>query len=98
MHAAARFMQASISVYNASTLKRKGDMPADEKLTREYHELVGALDVLATLREEFEQWVEEAQDDSKEEALENVLGHVEAMETQYRKRRDDAQRRLETKG
>jgi hypothetical protein len=50
------------------------------------------------LREEFEQWVEEAQDDSKEEALENVLGHVENMETQYRRRRDDAQRRLETKG
>jgi phage tail tape-measure protein len=73
-------------------------MPADEKLAREYHELVGALDVLTALREEFEQWVEEAQDDSKQEALENVLGHVESMETQYKKRREDAQRRLETKG
>jgi hypothetical protein len=73
-------------------------MPADEKLAREYHELVGALDVLTTLREEFEQWVEEAQDDSKQEALENVLGHVENMETQYKQRRDEAQRRLEKKG
>lgn len=71
-------------------------MPADEKLAREYHELVGALDVLTTLREEFEQWVEEAQDDSKQEALENVLGHVESMETQYKKRRDEAQHRLGT--
>jgi hypothetical protein len=73
-------------------------MPAEENLAREYHELVGALDVLTTLREEFEQWVEEAQDDSKQEALENVLGHVESMETQYKKRRDEAQRRLGTKG
>jgi hypothetical protein len=73
-------------------------MPADEKLVKDYHELVGALDVLATLREEFEQWVEEAQDDSKQEALENVLGQVESMETQYQKRRDEAQKRLGTKG
>ena len=75
-------------------------MPEEKlpKQVREYHELVGALDVLTTLREELEQWVEEAQDDSKQEALENVLGHVESMETQYRERRDQAQRRLEAKG
>ena len=48
-------------------------MPADEKLAREYHELVGALDVLTTLREELEQWVEEAQDDSKQEASYNFV-------------------------
>jgi phage terminase small subunit len=75
-------------------------MAAEElsKLAKDYYELAGAADVLTTLREEFEQWVEEAQDESKQEALENVLGHVENMETQYKKRRDEAQRRLETKG
>lgn len=74
-------------------------MATDElsKLAKNYHELAGAADVLTALREELEQWVEEAQDDSKQEALENVLGHVESMETQYKKRRDDAQRQLETK-
>ena len=52
----------------------------------ELHELVGAMDVLTTLREEFAQWLEEAQDSSKHESLENVLGHVEAMLAEYRGR------------
>ncbi|MDX1486895.1 MAG: hypothetical protein R3268_01745 [Acidiferrobacterales bacterium] len=75
-------------------------MPEDQlsKLKNDYHELVGATAVLTTLREEFEQWVEEAQDDSKREALENVLGHVESMESQYAHRRDEARRQLEGKG
>ena len=68
------------------------------KLAKDYHELAGAADVLTMLREEFEQWAEEAQNDSKQEALENVLGHVESMETQYKKRRDEALRRLDAKG
>ena len=46
----------------------------------------GALDILFELREEFAQWVEEAQDESKQEALENVLGHVEAIEQEYKRR------------
>ena len=50
----------------------------------EIHELIGALDLLTILREEMEQWLEEAQDASKEEALENVLGHLEAMEEEYK--------------
>lgn len=75
-------------------------MPEDElsKLAKDYYALAGAADVLTTLREELEQWVEEAQDDSKQEALENVLGHVEILETQYKQRREEAQRRLEAKG
>jgi hypothetical protein len=44
--------------------------------------------VLFTLREEFAQWVEEAQDKSKQEALENVLAHVEALESEYRIRQE----------
>lgn len=50
----------------------------------EIHELIGALDILTILREEMEEWLEEAQNASKQEALENVLGHVEAMEEEYK--------------
>ena len=51
---------------------------------RQLNELKGAVDLLFELREEFAQWVEEAQDGSKREALENVLGHIEALESEYR--------------
>ncbi len=52
------------------------------------HEIKGALDLLFSLREEIAQWVEEAQDESKHEALENVLGHIEALEGEYRSRQE----------
>jgi hypothetical protein len=54
----------------------------------------GALDILFELREEFAQWVEEAQDESKQEALENVLGHVEAMEQEYKRRHAELRARI----
>lgn len=54
----------------------------------ELHEVKGGLEVLFTLREEFAQWVEEAQDASKQEALENVLAHIEALESEYRIRQE----------
>jgi hypothetical protein len=53
------------------------------------HDINGRLDLLFGLREDFAQWLEEAQDGSKREALENVLGHIEALEAEYRKRRDE---------
>jgi flagellar motility protein MotE (MotC chaperone) len=53
----------------------------------ELHELTGALAILTALREEMEQWLEEAQDASKQETLENVVGHLAAMEAEYRRRR-----------
>jgi hypothetical protein len=49
--------------------------------------LIGAIDMISMLREEIEQWLEEAQDDSKQEALENVVGHLSAIEEEYRHRR-----------
>ncbi len=52
----------------------------------EFHQTKGALDILTILREEFEQWVEEAEDDSKHEALDNVLGHVASLESEYKRR------------
>ena len=51
------------------------------------HELIGAVDMLTLLREEMEQWLEEAQDRSKQETLENVVGHLAAMEEEYKRRR-----------
>lgn len=49
-------------------------------------QLIGALDIIDLLREEMEQWLKEAQDDSKQECLENVVGHLGVMETEYRRR------------
>lgn len=46
----------------------------------------GAMELLFTLREEFAQWLEEAQDASKHEVLENVLSHIETLESEYRTR------------
>ncbi|MEA3409969.1 MAG: hypothetical protein U9R74_00320 [Pseudomonadota bacterium] len=58
------------------------------ELNRRLHETVGALDLILLLREEMGQWLEEAQDDSKRETLENVVGHLESMEEEYARRRD----------
>ena len=63
------------------------------ELEIQLNELKGARDLLFDLREEFAQWVEEAQDDSKREALENVLGHIEALESEYRHRREELQKK-----
>jgi len=52
----------------------------------ELHKLLGAVDVLTALREEMEQWLEEAQDASKQESLENVVGHIMAIEEEYKLR------------
>lgn len=73
-------------------------MPSDSisQLERELHEVIGGLDLLDALREEIEQWLEEAQDDSKKEALDNVLGHIEVMETEYRTRREGLQKKLDS--
>jgi Skp family chaperone for outer membrane proteins len=62
------------------------------ELQRQPSELKGARDVLCELREDFAQWVEEAQDGSKREALENVLGHVEALQSEYRHRQEELQK------
>jgi hypothetical protein len=61
---------------------------------QELHEAIGALDVLFTLREEFAQWLEEAQDEERREELQNVYRHVAAMEQEYQRRREAAERKL----
>jgi hypothetical protein len=57
---------------------------------RELNEITGALDVLFTLREEFAQWLEEAQSEERKEELENVYRHIEAMEQEFQRRREAA--------
>ncbi len=42
-----------------------------------------------------EQWLEEAQDESKQECLEIVLGHIGAVEVSYHKRLEEARGALE---
>ena len=64
------------------------------ELERRLNELKGARDLLFELREDFAQWVEEAQDDSKREALENVLGHIDALESEYRHRQEELQKEV----
>ncbi len=49
-------------------------------------QLLGALEIFDLLREEMAQWLEEAQDESKQECLENVVGHIGAIEVSYRQR------------
>ena len=61
---------------------------ATTELRDQLHQAIGAVDILFLLREEMEQWLEEAQDSSKREALENVVGRLQAMEEEYKHRRD----------
>lgn len=69
-------------------------MPGNpDALDRQLHEIAGALDVLFTLREEFAQWLEEAQDEAAREELQNVYRHVAAMEAEYHRRREEAESR-----
>ena len=58
----------------------------DATTTNEIEQIKGGLEILDTLREEFSQWVGEAQDSSKQEALDNVLAHVDSIEEEYKRR------------
>ncbi|WP_334476336.1 carbohydrate ABC transporter permease [Bradyrhizobium sp. AZCC 1699] len=64
---------------------------------RELHEVNGCLELLFTLRSEFAQWLGEVRDGSAREALENVLGHIEALEREYRTRRDELREQQATR-
>ncbi len=64
------------------------------ELQRQLHEINGALDVLFTLREELARWVGESQTEERKEELENVFRHVTAMEAEFQRRREAAEKRL----
>ena len=61
---------------------------------RDLDKVDGALDLLFDLRETFAQWVEEAQDDSKHESLDNVLAHIESVEREFKHRRQELRDRV----
>lgn len=61
------------------------------ELRDQLNKAIGAVDILFLLREEMAQWLEEAQDESKREALENVVGHLQALEDEYKHRRNELQ-------
>ncbi len=50
--------------------------------------------MLFTLREEFAQWLEEAQSEERREELENVYRHIDTMEREYQRRREEAMKKL----
>jgi hypothetical protein len=60
----------------------------------ELNRIIGASDMISLLLEEMEQWLEEAQDESKQETLENVVGHLGAMQDEYRQRRAALQKAM----
>jgi hypothetical protein len=66
------------------------------ELERQLNELTGALNLLVELRQEFAQWLEKAEDGSKREELENVLGHIEALEREHRNRREEQQKKAKS--
>lgn len=47
--------------------------------------------MVSLIREEMQEWLEEAQDESKRETLENVVGHLGAIREEYRQRYAAAQ-------
>ena len=61
------------------------------ELERTLENLKGGAEVLGTLREEFAQWLEEANEQGQREAYENVLGHVDAMVREYAHRYQEAE-------
>jgi hypothetical protein len=70
-------------------------MPGDTmpQPQQESLELKGSLDLLLELRHEFTLWAEEAEDDSKREAFDNVVVHIEALQSEYRHRLDELQKK-----
>ena len=65
------------------------------ELERSLENVKGAAEVLDTLREEFSQWLEEANEEGQREAYENALGHVDAMVREYAARRRDVEAQLQ---
>ena len=66
-----------------------------ERLEREIHELIGALDAIGALKEELELRLEEARDDCVREVLDNIISLVDAQGIEYRRRREEWRARLQ---
>ena len=62
-------------------------MTGEASREQERFRLEGAFEVLDALREELEQWLEEAQDESGRDALAKVVARVATLEEDYARRR-----------
>lgn len=78
----------SVALQASHTNHRSKNGMANERpdAAAQVQQLLGALEIFDLLREEMAQWLEEAQDESKQECLENVVGHIGAIEVSYRQR------------
>jgi|BarGraIncu00222A_1022003.scaffolds.fasta_scaffold274797_1 hypothetical protein len=54
----------------------------------------GSLDVISSLREEFSEWRDEANNEGEKEALDNVIGHIEEMGREYERRLQAAEAQI----
>jgi chromosome segregation ATPase len=64
------------------------------ELERAIESSKGSLEVIDTLREEFSEWLDEANDEGQKEALANVIGHLESLGREYKKRLQEAEAQL----
>jgi hypothetical protein len=51
----------------------------------------GSLEVISTLKEEFSEWRDEANNEGEKEALDNVIGHIEELGREYDMRLQEAE-------
>ncbi len=54
----------------------------------------GSLDVISTLKEEFSEWRDEANNEAEKEALDSVIGHIEGLGREYDTRLQEAEAQL----
>jgi hypothetical protein len=54
----------------------------------------GALEVVSTLKGEFSEWRDEANNEGEREALDNVIGHIEEMGREYDRRLQEAEAQI----
>ena len=69
-------------------------MPGDSNVRPEAEllEVNGGLQILSDLRAQFEQWRGEEEDKAKLETLDNVIAHIEEIESEYRIRQEKLQK------
>ena len=54
----------------------------------------GSLEVISTLKEEFSEWRDEANNEGEKEALDNVIGHIEELGREYDTRLQEAEAQI----
>ncbi|MGA2636925.1 hypothetical protein [Methylocella sp.] len=68
--------------------------PQLSELERAVASAKGSLEVISTLREEFSEWRDEANNEGEKEALDNVVGHIEELGREYEGRLQEAEAQI----